>query len=48
MSELNRPKLLRALAAWSTLVFTAAAGTLVSVPALAQEQAQAEQEQTLQ
>ena len=48
MSELNRPKLLRAFVAVLTLVFTAAAGTLVSVPALAQEQAQAEQEQTLQ
>jgi iron complex outermembrane receptor protein len=31
-----------------TLVFTAAAAALVSVPALAQEQAKAEQEQTLQ
>jgi iron complex outermembrane receptor protein len=46
MSELKRPMLVKAFAAVLTLLFSA--GALVSVPALAQEQAPAEQEQTLQ
>src|SRR5579863_7470675 len=48
MRELKRPVLLKGFAAVLPLVFIAAAGGLVSVPARAQEQAQAEQEQTLQ
>jgi iron complex outermembrane receptor protein len=40
--------LLRTFAAMLTLAFIAVAGALVSVPALAQEQAQASSEMTLQ